>query len=252
MPIPDKDNHSPIKLTNRLHRLKNILSISKNRLKPFINVLSNLYKKVQDSTEQLNQNSETYKIITEGSNLDREFFVLLVVSCLITTFGLFQNSVAAVIGAMLIAPLMVPILGFALGVLRGDRNLLLTSLTTLVIGSVITLGLAFILTSIIPGVSINDSIKTRMNPNLYDIVIALGSGLVGAYAFVNPKISSSISGVAIAVALMPPLCVAGIALGLNNIQGVIGAILLYITNLVSISLAAVFIFWANESTTNII
>ncbi|MDH5680360.1 MAG: TIGR00341 family protein, partial [Spirochaetota bacterium] len=173
----------------------------------------------------------------------KEFVVLLYTSCFIATMGLFQDSAAVIIGAMIIAPLMMPILGFSLGTIWGDMGLLIRSILTLLIGTFSVLVISSSLTMLIPGVELNSQINARINPNLYDIIIALASGVVGAYAYVNPRTSSTISGVAISVALMPPLCTIGITLGQWNLQAATGATLLYLTNLVSIALAASLVFW---------
>ncbi len=205
--------------------------------------VSKIYNRLKGAKEKHFQSLETYDTVAKQSSLNEEFLVLLVGSCLITTFGLFQNSVTVIIGAMLIAPLMMPILGFSLAALWGDQKLLLTSVITLITGSIIVLVITSCLVKIIPGVEFNEQIQARINPNLYDIFVAVASGFAGAYAFANPKISTSISGVAIAVALMPPLCVIGISIGLNNWTAARGATLLYITNLIGISLASSLMFW---------
>ena len=202
-----------------------------------------MYESYQNLKGEESEKLQTYETIAASARLSKEFLVLLLGSCIIATFGLFQNSTAVIIGAMLIAPLMMPILGLALATVWGDQRLLWRSVFTLVIGSAACLLIAASLTLLTPGVEFNSEINGRINPNLYDIIIALASGLVGAYAFVNPNISSSISGVAIAVALMPPLCTVGIALGLGDLRATFGAGLLYATNLVGISLSASLVFW---------
>ncbi len=211
--------------------------------KNFFGKFQSIYLQFQEKKSQENEKLNIYESIAAGARLNREFLVLLFGSCIIATFGLFQGSTAVIIGAMLIAPLMMPILGFALGSVWGDKGLLWRSLITLLIATVLVLIISASLSLVIPGVEFNSEIMARINPNLYDILIAIASGFVGAYAYVNPRISSSISGVAIAVALMPPLCTVGISLGQMNARAASGAILLYATNLVGISLAASFVFW---------
>jgi len=209
----------------------------------FFNKIKNLYSDYQVSKETEVEKLNTYETIERAARFSKEFFVLLSGSCLIATIGLLQGSTAVIIGAMIVAPLMMPILGFALGTIWGDRLLIWRSLLTLLIGSVFALLISTSLSFLLPGVEFNDEIKGRINPNLYDIFIALASGFVGAYAYVNPKISSTVSGVAIAVALMPPICVVGIALGQFDLRAAFGSMMLYLTNLVSISLAASLVFW---------
>jgi len=198
------------------------------------------YKEVRESHKR---SLTTYEIIFESSRLSGEYFILLVGSTIIASFGLLQNSAAVIIGAMIIAPLMVPILGFALGSFWGDRRLIGQSALTLLVGIAGAVSLSAVIGFAMPGVEMNEQILARTNPTLYDIIIALASGFVGSFAFVNPKISPSISGVAIAVALVPPLAVTGISLGNLHWAAAMGSFLLFASNLVSISLAASFVFW---------
>lgn len=202
-----------------------------------------LNQEYRHAKERAAGNLRTYDTIASAAALSKEFSALLFASCIIATTGLFQGSTAVIIGAMLIAPLMMPILGFALAVVWGDRRLLWRSVGTLVIGSLLVLAVSSTLAALVPGIELNSEIRGRINPNLYDILIAIASGLIGAYAYANPRISPSIAGVAIAVALMPPLCTIGIGLGLGKGTVATGALLLYLSNLLGISLAASFVFW---------
>lgn len=202
-----------------------------------------VYNGYQEKVKRYEEVTDIYEMISKGAYLDREFFIMLIGSAFIASFGLFQNSAAVIIGAMIIAPLMGPILGFALGAIWGDRQLLSQSFLTLFVGTLTGLGISFSLSMLVPGIEINEQIAARIHPNIYDIFIALASGVVGSYAFVNPKLSNTISGVAIAVALVPPLCVIGITLGQMDFQAALGSFLLYLSNLVGISLAASLVFW---------
>ena len=239
-----KNKEKPEKFPGLFSFLKEHWPSSQDKDTSFLKKGKELLGFFQESKKKLNQNLRTYETISESSDLDKEFFVLLIGSCVISTFGLIQNSSPVIIGAMLIAPLMMPILGLSLSILWGDQRLLFKSVVTLGVGTLISIAIAAILAIIVPGgVIMNEQIQSRTNPTLHDISIALGSGLVGAYAFVNPKVSNSVSGVAIAVALMPPLCAVGLTLGQNQYEAALGALLLYTTNLVGIALAASFVFW---------
>ncbi|RZO57361.1 MAG: TIGR00341 family protein [Sandaracinaceae bacterium] len=202
-----------------------------------------LRKAYEAEKERQVGNFRVYESIAQASRLSKEFLALLFSACLIATFGLFASSTATIIGAMLIAPLMMPILGFALGSIWGDTRLLWRSIGTLGAGTAMVLVVSALLAAIVPGVEVTPEMAARTNPSLYDLLVAVGSGLIGAYAFVNPRISPSIAGVAIAVALMPPLCTVGIGIGLGDASVASGATLLYLSNLIGISLAASFIFW---------
>ena len=211
----------------------------KGIFKRFINIYDS-YKEVRIKETD---NLQIYDKIEKASYISKEYLVLLFSSCLIATFGLYQNSVAVIIGAMLVAPLMMPILAFSLGSIWGDKKMIWKSFLTLIISSILVLILTSSITYFMPGIEFNDQIEARIKPNLFDIVVAIVSGIVGAYAYVNPRIGSSIAGVAIAVALMPPLCTIGICLGKMKFDAAYGALLLYLTNLIGISLAASFVFW---------
>ena len=211
-----------------------------------LNSFSSIFSDIKALKERYGKNKITYAAICEAAVLNKDFLTLLICSCLIATFGLFQNSAAVIIGAMIIAPLLNPILGIALGSIWGDTKLLWRSLLTLFVGSLIVLTISSFLAYVTPGIEINEQIQSRINPNLFDIFIALASGVVGAYAYSSPKIAGSISGVAISVALLPPLCTTGIALGLGNAKAALGAFLLFSTNLICISLASSIVFWQQE------
>ena len=209
----------------------------------FVSRIKRVYENYTEVKETEQTNLNTYSSIEKAARLNKEFLTLLVGSCLIATFGLLAGSTAVIIGAMLIAPLMMPILGFSLSIIWGDRTLLWQSLRTLLLGSMLVLVVSSLISFLLPGVEFNPEMMARVNPTLFDILIAIASGLVGAYAYVNPNISSSISGVAIAVALMPPLCTVGISIGQGEIRFALGATLLYSINLIGISLAASIVFW---------
>lgn len=164
-------------------------------------------------------------------------------SCLIATAGLLQNSPAVIIGAMIVAPLMTPILAFSLGVIWGDTQLIKKSFGSIIKGALLAVLISGTLSFFVPIAEYTSEILARTKPNLFDIVVAISSGLVGAYGNANKKISNTLVGIAIAVALMPPLCTIGIGLGNFDWPVARGAIMLYSINLISISLAGAIVFW---------
>lgn len=208
-----------------------------------IGKLKALYNDYLKIREKELEKLEIYESIEDSARMSKEFLILLISSCIIASLGLIQDSTAVIIGGMLIAPLMMPILGFSLGVIWGDKRLILRSFSILLVASALVILITSSLAAILPGVYLSLEMNARINPTLYDIFIALASGVIGAYAYVNPKMSSSISGVAIAVALMPPLCTVGISIGLGEFQPALGASLLYLTNLIGIALAGSIVFW---------
>lgn len=168
------------------------------------------------------------------------WWVMLLLSVAIATFAVLQDSTAVVIGAMLIAPLMTPIMGTAAGIVYGWPKRVASSMAMVAGGVAGSIGLAFILATWVPALvplGVNAQVVSRISPTLVDMLIALAAGAAGAYATVDDRVSSSITGVAIAVALVPPLAVVGITLQAGQVGDSLGASLLFLTNLVSIILA---------------
>ena len=162
------------------------------------------------------------------------FHFMLGLSAIIATLGLLSNSAAVIIGAMIIAPLMGPIVGMAFATAMGNRKLLRRSSFTVLKGIILTILASWLAASLI-GLKIVDSeILSRTNPTLIDFGIAMAAGAAGAFANTRRSISSALPGVAIAVALVPPLSVVGIGLSLGEQEITIGASLLFLTNLICI------------------
>lgn len=176
------------------------------------------------------------------SLLTPEFIVLLAGSTVIATFGLFQNSAAVIIGAMIIAPLMRPLVALSLATITADTALLRRAMFTLVVGSITGLLIATAMASFLRSLELSPEILGRTHPTLLDLGVALIAGAIGAYCQTNQKLADSLAGVAIAVALVPPLSVVGIGLALNEVSIWSGAALLYATNLIGITLAGSLVF----------
>lgn len=180
--------------------------------------------------------------LKENARFSYTYLTLMILSTLLATTGLFANSAPVIIGAMILAPLMAPIISLSMGVIRADKFLLMQSIKTLYIGIFMALLFSCIYTLIIPLEQITSEMQGRLNPNLLDLMVAIFSGIAGAYANAREEVAKSLAGVAIAVALVPPLSVTGIGLGLANIDVIYGSFLLFITNLVGITLSAALTF----------
>jgi len=181
---------------------------------------------------------ELFLSLRESSKLSSIFIVLMVLSTLLATTGLFQNSATVIIGAMILAPLMSPIVSLAMGIVRGENNLIQNSSKTLIFGILIALLFSCIYTYMMPLSVLTDEMRGRLNPNLLDLMVAIISGIAGAYANSKSEVAKSLAGVAIAVALVPPLSVTGIGIGWMQWDIIYGSFLLFITNLVGITLFA--------------
>ena len=162
------------------------------------------------------------------------FHFMLGLSAVISTLGLLANSVAIIIGAMIIAPLMGPIIGMAFSVAMGNRKLLRRSSFTLFKGIVLTVVVSWLTASAIGLETADSEILSRTNPTLIDFGIAMAAGMAGAFTQTRRSIADAIPGVAIAVALVPPLSVVGIGLALREQEIAFGSSLLFLTNLICI------------------
>ncbi|TVQ80113.1 MAG: TIGR00341 family protein [Flavobacteriales bacterium] len=187
------------------------------------------------STEEF---KDLFQVLRENAELRTTYLVLMVLSTTLATFGLFADSTPVVIGAMILAPLMSPIISLSMGALRQDKNLIFSSTNTILTGLGICILFAIFITLITPIKNPNSEILSRTNPNLLDLGIAVISGIAGAYAHAREEVAKTLAGVAIAVALVPPLVVAGIGLGWMDWSVFSGALLLLLTNLAGMVLAA--------------
>lgn len=181
------------------------------------------------------------------ASIEYLFFILL--SAVVATLGLITGSAPVIIGAMVLAPLMNPVLGISMGVVRGDLSLLGRGLRTLVLGLVLGFLVASVVTSLIPELVLNDEIRGRTQPTLYDLFIGMAAGAGGALAQARKSVAGVLPGAAIAVSLMPPLCVTGVGLSVAIASGFqaglpifYGSVLLWMANLAAINLAAIAVF----------
>lgn len=166
---------------------------------------------------------------------------ILACAIIIASVGLNVNSTAVVIGAMLISPLMAPIVGSGFALAMFDFALLRKSLKNLLISTLIGLIVSFLYFLLTPFKEAQSEILARTSPNIYDVLIAFSGGLVGVIAVTRVEKGNPIPGVAIATALMPPLCTAGYGLATGNFSFFGGALFLYAINCVFICIATYFI-----------
>ena len=191
---------------------------------------------------------KTFTNVTRSAAANFDYFLLVLLSAAIATFGLLTNSAAVVIGSMLVAPLLPPILGIGLGTATGEIRLTRRAFFTLMMGAGLAIVIAAIITVInlfMPFVDLQTlpaEVLARTHPTLLDFGIALAGGLAVAYAYTRPNLSSVISGAAIATALMPPLATVGIGIALLRWDVISGAAFLFITNAVTILFASGLVF----------
>lgn len=173
----------------------------------------------------------------EDGKLSEHYLFMTAMAGGIAILGLLLSSPAVVIGAMLLSPLMGPIMGLGFALAIGDWAWLKQSVLTLVIGSVLAVLLCAVLVFVSPIQTITTEIAARTRPNLFDLFVALFSAMAGAYAMIRGR-EGAIVGVAIATALMPPLAVVGFGLATWNFTVFSGALLLFVTNFITIALTA--------------
>ena len=183
------------------------------------------------------------KLFFEGARRRRyyeQFGVLLLLATVIATMGILGDSTATVIGAMIIAPLMTPIMATAAALVTGRMGRAGRSLLLVVVGVIGVIGVSWLLGTLYTGVISFDSnaqILGRISPRVIDLIAALASGAAGAFCMAREDISDSLPGVAISISLVPPLCVVGISLQAGQWDAAGGAFLLFLTNFLSILLA---------------
>lgn len=211
----------------------------------------------QQTNTQLLSVGELTEILEGNATPSASFYALLALATTIATFGLLGNNAATIIGAMIVAPLMNPIVSLAYGIVAISKNLLRQSIFTLVTGIIAVIAIAFFLSGLVATKVIGSEIIGRTTPNLIDLGVAIASGAAAGLALSNKNISSALPGVAIAVALVPPLCVVGIGLSLGDdaivnfalsrrlnegLDVASGSFLLFLTNLAGIIISAGTVF----------
>jgi len=170
------------------------------------------------------------------------FYFLVGVSTLIASLGLIASSPAVVIGAMLVAPLMTPIFGVSLALIRGDHILLRNAILAECVGILISISTAWLLGSLPLALEITSEMLSRTHPNLFDLLVAVLAGSAGAYALVDETLSPALPGVAIATAIVPPLANTGLCIALGAYQGAFGSFLLFVANFLSILMVSATVF----------
>ncbi|HBY93498.1 MAG: DUF389 domain-containing protein [Ardenticatenaceae bacterium] len=185
---------------------------------------------------------DVYKRIRRGARGTSDFYTLILLSVVIATMGLLLNSGAVIIGAMLVAPLMTPVLALGLGVVMGDIRLLRVAGESTAVGVLLAVLLSVVLARVAPLALLTAEVEARTHPNLFDLTVALAAGAAGAFSIARKNIAAALPGVAIAAALVPPLSVIGISLATARWAAAGGASLLFGTNLVAISFAAAVIY----------
>jgi uncharacterized hydrophobic protein (TIGR00271 family) len=183
--------------------------------------------------------------IAAASSFDLPFVVMNVLAAVVASYGLLLDSAAVVIGAMILAMLLGPISGVALALVGGDARLLRRASVAVISGVLIVLATAIVLGFVHKDVPTTHQMLERTSPNFFELMIALAGGAAGAYASISPRLSVAFVGVAIAIALVPPLASCGLLLARGDFDLAEGAFLLAVMNIVAIQSSASFVMWAS-------
>ena len=176
--------------------------------------------------------------IRGGTRVTSPFVILNSLAAVIAAYGLLQNSAATVIGSVVLAQELGPIMGISLALNDGDLKLLRRSFVGEAVGMSIVLFIAFLIGVMNRSVPFGAEVMSRTAPTIFDLVIAFAAGAAGAYAATSSKISGTLVGVAITTSLLPPLAASGLLVARGEERLALGAALLFVTNLVAIQLAA--------------
>jgi uncharacterized hydrophobic protein (TIGR00271 family) len=181
--------------------------------------------------------------LRQGSNWGPDFIGMLGLASAIASLGLLQNSPAVVIGSMLLAPLMTPMIGLGLAFTQANRQGMRHCGKSIGLGFLLTLAVSYLIGIITPtGETLSGEVLARGGPNVLDLFIAVFAAGAATFAMARPGIAGAIAGVAIATALVPPVCSIGISLASAELLNALGAFVLFVTNLLAIIVASSFTF----------
>lgn len=185
-----------------------------------------------------------YRRVRRSARANLDYTILITLGGAIASLGLLLDNPAIVIGAMAMSPDMGPLLGIALSVVQGDRWMLRTAVLSAIRGVLLALGISVVLGLVVPSDGLTAAMEGNVNPNLLDLGVALAAGAAAGYASARGILASALAGLAISVALLPPLSTIGLSIGAGEPQAALGALLLYATNLVAIvAMAALMYLW---------
>lgn len=182
-----------------------------------------------------------YDSAERSARLDRDYLILVVLSTLVAAIGMLEDNVAAVIGAMVIAPLLGPNMAFGLGTALADTALMRSALTSLAVGLLVAIGLSIVIGLLWPWGTLSNELLSRTNVGWDSVALALASGAAAALSMTS-GLSSVLVGVMVAVALLPPAATFGMMIGSGKWQLALGAGLLLAVNIVCVNLACKLVF----------
>jgi uncharacterized hydrophobic protein (TIGR00271 family) len=228
-------------LVNRALRPAVILREHQGRIGSSLFRLWSVWDKVLPRLTQEDR-VEAYRLIRRGGRPNRDFFTMIAMSAGIAPLGLILDSAAVIIGAMLVAPLMSAIIGMGLAIVQGDFRFLMLTLRATLSGAFVAIGTGVLLGMLHYGGETTSQMLLRTEPTTLDMAVALLSGCAAAYALCRKNVSNAHPGVAIAVALVPPLATVGVSLSGGEWGMAWGAFMLFLSNMVGIVFAGALVF----------
>ncbi len=186
--------------------------------------------------------SRAIERLIRGSTPRQEFFLMIILSVLMATFGLLLNNSSVIIGSMLIAPMLYSIMSLSLGIIMSDAGLVTRSLKTVLKSTFFGIVASATVALFFSSGELTPEIMARAQPSLPYIVIAIIAGFAASFALVKPHLSETLPGIAISVALIPPLAVVGIGLARFNWQIMSQSFVLFVINIVGIVFASMITF----------
>jgi uncharacterized hydrophobic protein (TIGR00271 family) len=203
---------------------------------PFLSLL-----RLSDTVEPKRQAIDN---LLENSSHTKDYYVLLVGAVLLAIGGIIADSIPTLIASMIVAPLAYPILTMGLAITVGDLRLLRRTAGLLVVSCAVALGIAILVTLLFNEEDVKDVYVTFTENRILATAVAVVAGAIAAYGLIRPKVATAITGVAIAVSLMPPLVATGIGLAGNNRELIQDAGSLFLLNFIGILLASIIMFVA--------
>lgn len=202
--------------------------------------MGHVTKRVQALTPK--ERSELLGQLKVGLQARTDFYLMVALAAAIAITGLIMNDGSIVLGAMLVSPLMSPIVGIACGIALGNLDLIRRSGASTSKGMALVLGVGVVMTFLLPGVEPTDQILSRTHPGIFDLLAALAAGAAGAYSLGRKTVAGALPGVAMSLSLEPPLATAGYGLSTSQFWITGGALLLFFTNLAAIVLSGASVY----------
>ncbi|MBT4722707.1 TIGR00341 family protein [Candidatus Falkowbacteria bacterium] len=205
---------------------------------------TNVFRKLKSSFRQtFKRQDKVYNQIRENAKPDFDFYVLTIFSGIIITLGILIDSSAVVIGGMLVAPFVWPILAIALGITMGRTGLIKKAVFTIFVSGILIVIISLLMSIILPEIVVaNNQFLSRTSPTLLEFLVGLTAGFIGAFIIAYPNVGSAIAGVVIAAAIVPPLATIGISVSKMDWPSAGGAVLLFLSQLIAIVFAAAILF----------